>query len=387
MQIGAVICELNPFHNGHRYLFDMMKNDGCDCIIAVMSSSFTQRGDVAIYSKFERTGNALKGGADIVIELPVVWAVASAQRFARGACEIIKALGCVDKVYFGCESNSAQLIKNASKATCDPKVNKRVKELMKSGAYYPSALSTALRELYSPKIADIIESPNNILAVEYTKELSGSGIDTVTVERVGAEHDSNEPTDNFASASLIRKMITDGEDHSRFIPDFPEVPDNPASYKFAERAFLYKLRSISPDTLKIIPDVSEGLENRIIEASRDENSIESILNKVKTKRYTHARLRRIFTCALLGITADLQNSPVPYIRILGFKERSSDLLRRIKASAKLPVIINVAQDIKELDGTQRIIMQTEMRATDIRTVFEKSPTKCSQDLTNGIIKI
>lgn len=387
MQIGAVICELNPFHNGHKYLFDKMKNDGCDFIIAVMSSSFTQRGDVAIHSKFERTEDAIRGGADIVVELPVVWAVSSAQRFARGACEIIKALGCVDKVYFGCESKNAELIKKASKATCDPKVNERVKELMRSGAYYPSALSTALGELYSTEIADIIESPNNILAVEYTKELSDSGIDTVMIERVGADHDSVETTADFASASHIRSMIISGEDYSRFVPNIHKGSDNPASYKFAERAFLYHLRSTDPDRLKGLPDVSEGLENRILEASKNENSVDSILNKVKTKRYTHARLRRILTCAMLGIDAEMQSLPVPYIRILGFKETSSDLLKRIKASSKLPVIINVAQDIKNLDGIQKSVMQTEIRATDIRTVFEKFPTKCSQDLTNGIIKI
>ena len=148
MITGALICEYNPFHNGHGYMLDKMRQDGCDCIVAVMSGSFTQRGDVAVYSKFSRTKAALANGADIVIELPCVWAVSSAQRFAQGGCEIIRALSCVDRLYFGSESGDIDLLQAAAEATADENVNTLTKELMGKGEYYPVALQKAVLEIY-----------------------------------------------------------------------------------------------------------------------------------------------------------------------------------------------------------------------------------------------
>ncbi|MBQ8000257.1 MAG: nucleotidyltransferase family protein [Ruminococcus sp.] len=387
MVIGAVICEFNPFHNGHKHLLDKMREDGCDCIVAVMSTSFTQRGDVAVYSKFTRAQDALAGGADIVIELPVVWAVSSAQRFAQAGCEIIKALGCVNRVYFGSECGDTDALIKAEQATLDAGTDRLVKELMAQGEYYPSAVEKAVCQLHGKEAAEILASPNNTLGIEYIKSLRDSNIEVRTVKRVGAEHDSEYTDDSFASASKIRKDIMTEEFNADFIPESNTKDNNPAFYEFAERAVLYALRSMTPTDFEQLPDVSEGLHNRIHNAVRTESTIDGILSKIKTKRYTLARLRRILTCAILGITKEHQAMSVPYIRVLGFNSTGELLLKNAKTTSTLHFIVNVAGMAENLSDNARKILEIEMKATDIRTIFEKSPTACGQDFTKGIIKV
>ncbi len=386
MPTGALICEYNPFHNGHKYMLSKMREDGCDAIIAVMSGSFTQRGDVAVHSKFARAEQALANGADLVIELPTVWAVSSAQRFAQGGCDIIKATGCVDRVYFGSECGDAQMLKAAADATKDTKVNECVQDLMNKGEYYPKALQKAVEVVFGDELAQVLSSPNNTLGIEYIKALKTSNIDIRTIVRTGVDHDSKNTTDTIASASKIREMIKNDEDYTPFIPEnFKE--DNPAFFEYGERALLYKLRELEIEDIKGIPDVSEGLENRIYSAAKTHNNIEKILDEIKTKRYTHSRLRRILTCALLGIRKEHYLPGVPYIRILGFNSRTEQLLKKIHSKASLPLILNVAKDMEKLTKEAAEILNIDIKATDLRTVFEKSPSPCSEDFTHGIIKV
>ncbi len=383
---GALICEYNPFHNGHKYMLDEMRKDGCDCIIAVMSGSFTQRGDVAVYSKFSRAKEALAGGADIVIELPCVYAVSSAQRFAQGGYDIIKATGVVDRVYFGSENGDITMLQKAAYATLDDKVNDRVKTLMSEGDYYPVALQKAVEEFYGKETADILSYPNNTLGIEYIKALKDSNIEVRTIKRTGVDHDSEDTTDTVASASKIREMIFSKEDFNSFIPKETEET-NPAFLSFGERAMLLKLRELTTEDIEKLPNVCEGLHNRISAVSKEKNTIDEILTEIKTKRYTHSRLRRILICALLDIKKDHQQRPVPYLRILGFNFTGEQLLKKMNTTATLPLIINVASGYKNLDSSAKEIFDIDLRATDIRTVFEKSPTPCGADFTNGIIKI
>lgn len=386
MVTAALICEYNPFHNGHKYMLDVMRQDGCDCIIAVMSGSFTQRGDVAVMSKFSRTESALKDGADLVIELPCVWAVSSAQRFAQGGCDIIKALNCVDRVYFGSESGDISMLRKAAEATLDDKVNDRVKAFMSEGDYYPVALQKATKEIYGKATADILSSPNNTLGIEYIKALSGSNIEVRTIKRTGVEHDSNHTTATIASASKIREMIFEAEGFASFVPK-KVINSNPAFLSFGERAMILRLRETTAEELSKIADVTEGLENRILTVSKTKNTIEEILSEIKTKRYTHSRLRRILICTLLGIKNEFYEYAVPYIRILGFTKKGAELLKTAASTATLPIIINVAKDEKVLSKKAKKIFDIDIKATDIRTVFEKSPTPCGADFTNGIIRI
>ena len=384
MKIAAVICEFNPFHNGHKYLLDEIKRQGYECIICVMSSSFTQRGEVAILSKFERTKAALENGADLVIELPVPYAVSSAQRFAKGAADIIKATGVVDKVIFGSECGDIHLIRKAANATLDEAVRAILKEKMNSGEYYPNALESAVRKICGQKIADVLASPNNTLGVEYVKELMGSGIDTDTVKRIAVEHDSSTSKDEFASASLIREMILNAEDVSAFMPDC-EI-SNPAFMEFGERAVIFKLKSMTAEDFEKLPDVSEGLHNRIYSAVQNCSSLNELLMEIKTKRYTLARLRRIITYALLDITKDIQNSALPYLRILGMTDKGKAVLSDIAKHSALPIVTSVAQALRTMDEKAKEMLMCEVKATDLRTVFEKNISESSRDFTTAVLK-
>mgnify|MGYP003290010815 CR=1 FL=1 len=384
MKISAVICEFNPFHNGHKYLLDEIKKQGYDCVICVMSGSFTQRGEVAVTDKFERARVALKNGADLVIELPAPYAVSSAQVFAKGGVDVIKATGVVDKVFFGSECGDIELIKKAAFATKDIKVSEILTERMAEGDYYPLALQKAVMEVFGSEISNILASPNNTLGVEYVKELEGSGIDTDTIGRIAVEHDSTSANGCFASASLIRDMIFNGEDVSGFVPegDF----SNPARTEFAERAVMYKLKSMSLEDFENLPDVSEGLHNRIYSAVKKCSTLKELLFEVKTKRYTLARLRRIITYAMLDITKDLQKAPLPYLRILGMTDKGAEALSVISKKTDLPIITNVAPMLKKLEGKAKEMLMCDINATDIRTVFEKEVSASGKDFTSAFIK-
>lgn len=384
MKTCGVICEFNPFHNGHKYLLSEIRKQGFDTIICVMSGSFTQRGDVAIIDKFARTRCAIQNGADLVIELPTPFAVASAQRFAKGAVEILNATGIVDSLYFGSESGDIELLRKAACATENSDVKAILQQKMGQGEYYPLALESAVKEVFSKETSDILASPNNILAVEYIKELEKFGINAGTIKRKAVEHDSSEAKDNFASASLIREMIFSGRDVSKLAPccDY----SNPAKLEFGERAILLKLKTMSIEEISELADVSEGLENRIYSASRSSNSLEELLFQIKTKRYTLARLRRIIASALLGITKELQNSPLPYLRILGMNDIGKEALSQIAKKSPLPVVTSVASALKSLDTNAQKMLLCDINATDIRTIFENKITYSGKDFTEAIVK-
>lgn len=384
MKFAAVICEFNPFHNGHKYLLDEIRKQGYECIICVMSGSFTQRGEAAIADKFERTRVALKNGADLVIELPAPYAVASAQRFAKGGVEIISATGVVDKVFFGSEAGDIQLITQAASATEDKQVQEIVKSKMSMGEYYPLALEKAVEEVFGSEVSSTLKEPNNTLGVEYVKELLKCGIEADTIKRVAVEHDSSEAVGGFASASLIREMIFKGKDVSEYAPccDF----SNPAKLELGERAVFYKLKAMSLEEIANIPDVTEGLENRIYSAARVCNSLEELLFEVKTKRYTMARLRRIITSAMLGITKDLQSTPVPYLRVLGMTDKGKEALSLISKKTSLPIITSVSTALNVLEGRTKEMLLCDINATDIRTIFESEISESGKDFTTAIIK-
>lgn len=384
MKKAGVICEFNPFHNGHKYLLDEIRRQGYECIICVMSGSFTQRGDVAVTDKFSRTKVSLQNGADLVIELPTPFAVASAQRFAKGGVDILKATGVVDKVIFGSECGDSELIRKAALATESDEVRSAITEYMDKGFYYPQAMEQAVRDIFGSEIADVLASPNNTLGVEYVKELMKADIPFGTVIRKAVEHDSFSAKDEFASASLIREMIFKGEDVSTFVPSGDY--SNPASINLGERAIIYKLKSMNLENFEALPDVTEGLHNRIFSAVQKCSTVEELLNEIKTKRYTMARLRRIITSAFLGITKDTQSSPVPYIRVLGMTQRGKSALGEIAKKTDLPIVTSVASALKTLEGSAKEILLCDVRATDLRTVFEKEISKSGLDLTTAIIK-
>lgn len=374
----AVICEFNPFHNGHAYLLRQVKQQKDQPVVAVMSGSFTQRGETAICSKFERAQTALRNGADLVVELPVVRAVSNAQRFASGGVAVAGSFSCVDTLAFGCETDDLSLLSAAAEAAHSPDVQARVAELMSRGEYYPRALHQAVEAACAEQTAQVLASPNNILAVEYLRAVKGTGIEPLPILRTGAAHDSDSPKDGFASASLIRKKLRAGEDVSAYVPEVPrEITDE----SLLERVLLYRLRTMTAEELAALPEVSEGLENRITDAVSKYNSIEEILSAVKTKRYIHARLRRIMVYALLGITESLQAQQPGYVRVLGMNDAGASMLR----DCRFEVVTSPAKTLKT-SPCLRPFLEKDILATDIAALAFDRVKQRGTDYLTKIIK-
>ena len=215
----AIISEFNPFHNGHKYLVQSVKNITGESVIAIMSGSFVQRGEVAVADKFERAKIALNNGVDLVVELPTVYAVSNAQRFASCGVEIAKSFDCVNYLAFGCEVNNINLLKTAADALDDVNVKKIIAESMKNGDYYPRALENAVNTVFGNDVSQVLSQPNNILAAEYLRALNKSGISPLPIKRTGVEHDSSSANKNIASASLIRQLMRNGDDVSNLVPN------------------------------------------------------------------------------------------------------------------------------------------------------------------------
>ena len=375
----AVVSEFNPFHNGHKYLLNTAKSMTGEAVVAVMSGSFTQRGEIALTDKFERTQTALENGADLVVEIPAVYAVSNAQRFAQCGVHIAKSFGCVNYLAFGCESNNIDNLIKASTAIDHAKVKEIIRAEMKSGNYYPRAVEKAVREIFGDEIADIFKTPNNILAVEYLRNLKDSDVKPLPIMRKGTAHDSTETSGEFASASHIRMLLRNNLNADKYLPKTPVDITHPENIEIAT---LYKLRTMSAEDIANLPDISEGLENRIYNAVQNYNSVEEIIDAVKTKRYTHARLRRIITCALLEITEKLQTTPVEYIRVLGFNDNGAELLK----SSHLEVVTSVARAMK-IGGNITTLLEKDVLATDISSLaYEKIKSK-GADYTTQIVKL
>ena len=353
MNVCGIICEYNPFHNGHKYHIDQTREKlGATHIVGVMSGNFTQRGDAAIVDKYKRTETALKNGIDLVIELPVAFSLSSAEQFAQGAVFLLNSLGCVDMLSFGSECGNISQLKEAAGAVCFARESEELTNYMRNGMSYPAALQKAIGKFYTEDVVETLAAPNNTLAVEYIKALDelASPIKPVTVKRKAAGHDIDESDDpEIISASKIRKLLQAGDDVSAFVPDCDF--SNIASLSNLETAILSKLRYMSIGEIEKTPNVLTGLDNRIYKAVRVSTNMNELLFLIKTKRYTLSRIRRIVLSAYLGITKnDLKNNP-SYVRILGMNGRGKEILAA--ANCELPVDTSLAQLAKKSDAAMK----------------------------------
>lgn len=390
----GIVAEFNPFHNGHKYIVDTLKANGENTITAVMSESFVQRGECACMSPYERTKAALLNGIDLVLSLPVPYATASAERFALGGVTVLGSMGCIDALGFGSECGDVECLTKCAKAITAEEFSPLLENRLSEGLSFPTARQKALRDMYGDDFADALSSPNDLLGVEYIKAIDKNKfpIKPIAIKRVGVSHDSNEVSVNFCSASAIRSFLKNGNEIKEFMPEesFDVLNEAvlsgnaPADFTELENAILYKLRTMSIDDFKNIPDVSEGLEYRFFEAVRNSVTLTEILEKVKTKRYTHSRLRRIVLCALLGITEEYTDIPVPYIRVLGFNEKGAEILKKAKNTATLPIVTK-SSDIKYLDENAKKIFELECKARDIFSLCLPVPQVCGKEMTDKLI--
>lgn len=391
MSVIGIVCEFNPFHNGHKYLIDAVRKDG-DTVVCVMSGNFTQRAEPALFEKRYRVISALKNGADIVLELPFVYATGTAEIFAKNAVKILCEFGC-DKIAFGMENADGDTLIKAADTVADESFEKNVEKQLKNDISYPAARELAFKQY---GIDFDLNKPNNILALEYVKELRKNYPDVgiIPVERKSVEHDSNISVGHFASASLIRDLFGKGEDIKRFIPEnagdcLDECEINGEymlkdSYSICLQTVLRnKLGEDDGD----IAYMTEELSNRIENALKASKSLDELFDSAKTKRYTHSRVRRAVLSKAFGVRESDIKISAPYIRLLGFNRCAEAILGEKSKSSKLPVISSYKQLLALDSDDARRIAELGIKASDFYNLVLKSPKPCSAEMTRQVIKI
>lgn len=369
MRAAFIASEYNPFHNGHKYHIERTKENGADAVICVMSGNFVQRGDIAIAEKHIRAKAALMGGADLVLELPLKYAVSTASYFAQGFVVTAAALGLDGFISCGATADKKTL-----ELICDTcfssEAENFAREQLSIGINYPKAKTIFLRDRLGGEYSDIISEPNNILAIEYINALRrfapSFGFDCI--DRVGVRHDSFASDGIFTSASNLRNMIYCSDciemafnEISSFMPS--EVLDLfiseaagghfPASVETFNNIAVSRLLSLESNFFEKLNNVNGGLNNRLIKSIRSGSSLNEIADSSKSKIFTHSRIRQILINAVLGITKDDINHGISYIRVLGFNDRGRELLNSVRNSADLPVISNLSELDLSVPQTRR----------------------------------
>ena len=368
MKIVGIICEYNPIHQGHSWHIEKTRQIIGDdtAVVCVMSGNYVQRGDFAIFNKHIRANMAVCSGADLVIELPTPCVLQSAERFAVAGVYILDKLGICDHLSFGSESGDISALCKAARMIVTERAHELTREWLDKGITYAAAQQKAADAIMGEE-AEIFNSPNNVLGIEYIKALDrfDSVIKPVTVKRTGGEHDS----DTGYSASALRKGLLSGNFPMAMMPEeafficMEEIASGrgPVSMKQAELAILSRLRALHD--YSDIPGVSEGLESRFKRYAVSESSVASILNNVKTKRYTMARLRRLLVCAALGIKADDAAKDPQYARVLAMNATGMKLLAKARQKTGIPIITKPAS-VYKLDEAAVKMFELEAAATD-----------------------
>ena len=376
METAGIVAEYNPFHRGHAWhIAETRRRLGGDApVVCVMSGHWVQRGECALADKWLRAALALDRGADLVVELPTPWAMASAESFARGAVSLLAATGVVDVLSFGSETGELAPLEEAAAALDAPDYPERLRAALGRGLSFPAARQEAAG-------AACLSAPNNNLGVEYLRSLRalGSTIRPLTVPRQGAGHDGP-AAGGYASASELRRLLRAGrgEEAAPYLtaPWSGELAD----MQHIERAVLSRLRTMGEGDWAALPDGggAEGLPSRLAKAAREAVSLEDFYTRAKTRRYPHARLQRLALAAFLGLRAAERPAAPPYVRVLGLGGRGRVLLRRMKDTCPLPVIVKPAQ-ARELDGPARTLFESEARYTDLYGLCFPAPRPCGAE--------
>ena len=380
MKICAVVAEFNPFHNGHAYLLEKIRSSGYSHIVVVMSGNYVQRGEAAIFSKDARAKAALQMGANLVIELPTVKVLATAEKYAFSALSVIKKLGNqINALAFGTETENFENLVEIKEILGTELFKKEVKLQLEKGLSFAVCRENAVRNISkSPYIANEIKKPNNILAVEYLKAMDklGMSLDCLPVKRM-------EVPGKYFSASKLREMIIqENLDFKNYIPENLDFNTNlKASYFEMGREIICKLRSLEKSDFARLPDVSEGLENRIYSAVKKACSLPELLEIAKTKRYAMARIKRIILCAFLGIDSNMASAEIPYIRVIGSDEKGFEILKNVN----FPVVTRYS-DVLKLGSDAQKFFELENKFTNIYYSLTKEILPCEKEKTFKMIR-
>lgn len=373
-----MIIEYNPLHCGHLYLVEEIRSllGAGTAVIGVMSGDFVQRGDFAIVRRQARAKAAVESGVDLVLELPLPWAVGSAERFADGGVGILEATGVVDHLVFGSECGDVAVLQKLASVLCTEEFPQVLKEELISGVSFAAARQRAVERLTRGEDAAALENPNNILGVEYCKSLlrRSSGIQPMTVKRKGTSYHGTQLEEQLPSATMLRELVRKGEWESALdlmapamrvaFEEEERAGRAPVLIETCERAILARLRSMSEEDFSALDEGKEGLYHRLYDASRTAASLEEVLDAAKTKRYAHARLRRMVLWAWLGMTPTDCPEEIPYIRVLAANERGRELLGRMRKTASVPVVTK-PQHVRRLGAEAQALFSLEAKAADL----------------------
>ena len=406
-RVVGIIAEYNPFHNGHYYHMQKAKQEAnADYCIAVISGNFTQRGDVSIVNKWAKAYMAICGGADLVIELPTIYSVSSAENFANGAIKILDSLKIVDSFAFGAEANDLATLNNiANVLNEEPKGYTNIlNHELRKGISYPAARENAIMMYLNDikRYANVMGNPNNILAVEYLKALKNqkSKLTPIMIKRQKVYYNEHRIVDGYASATGIRELLKNKEysDVSKVVPRstyqiLGQQANNGRmilSLEKYQKEIIYALRKMTVEEIAELPDVSEGLENSIKNAANNCNNLTELINGIKSKRYTQTRIQRILIYALLGINKKMmENSKkiIPYTRILGFNSKGKMLISEImNKNPKINMITSVKKYIDQNKNKQLAeMLNVDIFATDVYTLGYDYDSKANLDFTNNMI--
>ena len=352
MAAAGIVCEFNPFHEGHRYLIEQTRKAGAERIVCVMSGNFVQRGVPAVKDKFERAADAVKGGADLVLELPSVYAVNSADFFARGAVRILNRLGCVDMISFGSECGDLDLLEKCSEQMLaeDEAFSGALKKHLADGLSYPQAYSKAASGNYSEECSRLLANPNDTLALCYLREIKrqGTEIKGFTVKRTFPY-----------SGSAIRK----------------DIAADPDRISFEDRLFAVVRSAVLSSPSKEIADVcevSEGLENRVVTAISKAQDLEGFVKAVKSSRYTYAKVSRILMQLLLGITKDTvreaELAETAYAKVLALNGTGAGILRDASAEGNISIISNINKT-QLTDASENRLLGIDIKSSDLYSIL------------------
>ncbi len=409
-KVLGIVAEYNPFHNGHLYHLEQSKKmTSSNYTVAIIGGNFTQRGSTSLIDKWSKAEMAIQCGVDLVIELPVLYSISSAENFAEGAIKILDSLRVVDYISFGAETEDLEILEELADVLYrEPKEYKTLlSHELKKGVSFPKARENALMMYLNNirKYANVLSSPNNILAIEYLKALKKfkSPIQPISILRYETTYNDPRVSGNIASSTAIRNIIKNNGFKS--LPNLVPSPSYSNIIKnlelghivpdisVFEKEIIYNLRKMSIQEISELPDVSEGLESSIKNAANSCNTLVEFLDIVKSKRYTSTRLQRILLYALLGITKKdiaLSKKVQPYIRVLGLNNRGKFLISEIaKANPKLEIVTSVKKFIDEHSNQKNLIymLNKDIWATNVYTIGYQNDSWNNLDFTKKIVTL
>ena len=406
-KVLGIIAEYNPFHNGHLYhIKKSIEETGASSVICVMSGNFVQRGNTSIVDKWTKTKMALANGVDLVLELPTIYSVSSAENFAEGAIRLLDSLKIVDTISFGMEAKDIASLNNiANVLYTEPKEYTTILEHeLGKGVSFPKARENAVMMYLNDikQYANILTGSNNILAIEYLKAIKKlkSKLNPIGIRREKVLYNDEIIIDDFASATAIRKMIATGQlsDIQKVMPksSYALLADELRKGHYVldlskfQKEIIYNLRKMSVEEIAQLVDVSEGLENAIKNAANSSNNLVDFVNIVKSKRYTQTRIQRILIYALLGITNSKMlafKKAVPYARVLGFNENGKQLISQIaKKNKKVQIVTSVKKYMDESKNkVLKEMLETDILATNVYTLGYEKDSWSNLDYTNKLV--